>query len=81
MELEVQINDLTRLERFKNWAKEKLVALSGVAIMAVTFITSIVAITRSVVKKGAHAVSAFAKALGEVDKSVGPLLSAVLGMS
>ena len=36
---------LTRLERFKKWAKGNLLALSGVAIMAGSLITAIVTIT------------------------------------
>ena len=80
MEILTRTNDLTRLERFKEWAKKNLVGLRGVAIMAASLITSIIAITRSVVKKGAKAVSAFGKALAEVSKTLGPIISAVLNI-
>ena len=56
-------NDLTRLERFKKWARENLLVTSGIAIMGGTLITSIIALARGAVKLGAKGASAFGKSL------------------
>ena len=48
---EVEINDLTRFERFKKWAKENLVGVSAVAISVAGIITTVVISGRNAVKK------------------------------
>ena len=53
----------TRLEKFKKWAKENIIALSGVAIMGATLITAIIAAVRSTAKKVASGVSMFGKGI------------------
>ncbi len=48
---EARTNDLTRLERFKKWAKENIAGVSAVAIPIAGIITTIVIAGRSAVKK------------------------------
>ena len=80
VEEEVKINDLTRFERFKKWAKENITGISVVAISAAGIITTIIMGARSAAKKGAGAASKFAKALANLAGKVGPVLSSVLNL-
>ncbi|CAB3978761.1 Hypothetical predicted protein [Paramuricea clavata] len=52
VEEEVEINDLTRFERFKKWAKENISGISVVAMSVAGIITTIIMGARSVAKKG-----------------------------
>ncbi len=61
MQEEVRTNDLTRFERFRNWAKENITGVSAVAISIAGIITTIVVAGRSAVKKGAKAVGQFGR--------------------
>ena len=47
----VEKSDWTRLERLKRWFKDNFLAVSGVAIMAATLITGIIASVRAAGKK------------------------------
>jgi predicted negative regulator of RcsB-dependent stress response len=80
VEEEVEINDLTRFEKFKKWAKENITGISVVAISAAGIITTIIMGARSAAKKGAGAASKFAKALANLAGKVGPVLSSVLNL-
>ncbi|CAB4011732.1 Hypothetical predicted protein [Paramuricea clavata] len=80
VEEEVEINDLTRFERFKKWAKEKIAGISAVAISMAGIITTIIMGARSVAKKGARATSKFAKAMANLAGKVGPVLASVLNL-
>lgn len=80
LEKEVKDNDLTRLERFKKWAKENMVGLSAVAISIAGIVTSIIVAGRKIIKQGAGAVSKFAKAVASLGKKMGPLLSSILSI-
>ena len=73
-------NDLTRLERFKKWARENLLTISGVAIMAATLITSIIALARKTAKLGAKGVSALGKSLSTIAKKLGPILGPIFSL-
>ena len=73
-------NDLTRLERFKKWARENLLTISGVAIMAATLITSIIALARKAAKLGAKGVSAFGKGLSTIAKKLGLILDPIFSL-
>jgi len=73
-------NDLTCLERFKKWARENLLALSGVSIMPASLITSIIALTRKVVKLGSGGVSALGKSLAALGKKLGPILGPIFSV-
>ncbi|CAB4045119.1 Hypothetical predicted protein [Paramuricea clavata] len=78
---EVEINDLTRFERFKKWAKENISGISVVyAISVAGIITTIIMGARSVAKKGAKATSKFAKAMANLAGKVGPVLASVLNL-
>ena len=57
VEEEAQNNDLTRLERFKWWAKKNLGGISIVAISVAGIITTIVTGAQNVVKRCARATS------------------------
>ena len=63
VEKEAENNDLTRFERFKEWAKKHLGGISVVAISVAGIVTTIVVGARNAVKRGARATSKFAKAL------------------
>ena len=81
---EVEINDLTRFERFKRWAKENLLGVSAVAIsVAISvagIITTVVLSGRNAVKKGAKAVGEFGKALANLAKKAGPAIATILNV-
>ncbi|CAB4000153.1 Hypothetical predicted protein [Paramuricea clavata] len=51
VEEEVEINDLTRFEIFKKWARENIAEISAVAISVAGIITTIIMGVRSVAKK------------------------------
>ena len=72
VEEESENNDMTRLERFKRWAKRNLGGISIVGISVAGIITTIVMGARTVVKKGANATSKFAKTLGKIAEKADP---------
>ena len=80
VEEEIEINDLTRFERFKKWAKENIFGISPVAISVAGIITTIIMGARSVAKKGARATSKFAKAVANLARKVGPVLASILNL-
>ena len=63
-----ELTDITRVERFKKWAKENLLGLAGVAIMAGSLIMGIIIAARGAIKTGAKAVGKFGKAVDEIGK-------------
>jgi hypothetical protein len=65
---EQQEEDVSRLQRFKAWAKENLLGLSAIAITVAGIITTIVVGARNVIVKGAQATGKFAKALAKLGK-------------
>ena len=77
IEEETDVNDLTRLERFKKWARENVVGVSAIAISIAGIVTTVVMSARSVVKKGGKALGKFAKGVSKVFKKLGPLFSAL----
>ena len=80
IEEEAQQNDLTRFERFKQWAKKNLGNISLAAISVAGIITTIVMGARTAIKKGAQATSKFAKALAKVGAKVAPITGNLLGL-
>ena len=81
VEEEAQQNDLTRFERFKQWAKRNLGGISVVAISVAGIITTIVMGAWTVIKKGARATSKFAKALAKVGEKVAPIIGGLLNLA
>ena len=77
---ETERNDLTRLERFKKWAKENIAGVSAVAISIAGIITTIVIAGRNAVKKGAKAVGQFGKALANIAKKAAPAIATILNI-
>ena len=55
VENEIENNDLSRLERFKKWAKENLVGISAIAISIAGIITTIIIGARKAIAQGAKA--------------------------
>ena len=80
IEEEAQQNDLTRFERFKQWAKKNLGGISVVVISVAGIITTIVMGARTAIKKGAQATSKFARALAKVGEKVAPIIGNLLGL-
>ena len=80
VEEEAQQNDLTRFERFKQWAKKNLGNISLAAISVAGIITTIVMGARTAIKKGAQATSKFARALAKVGAKVAPIIGNLLGL-
>ena len=78
---EAQQNDLTRFERFKQWAKRNLGGISVVAISVAGIITTIVMGARTAIKKGAQATSKFARALAKVGEKVAPIIGGLLNLA
>ena len=81
VEKEAQQNDLTRFERFKQWAKRNLGGISVVAISVAGIITTIVMGARTAIKKGAQATSKFARALAKVGEKVAPVIGGLLNLA
>ena len=77
IEEETDVNDLTRLEKFKKWARENVVGVSAIAISIAGIVTTAVIGARSVVKKGGKALGKFARDVSKVFKKLGPLFSAL----
>ena len=80
VEEEAQQNDLTRFERFKQWAKKNIGGISVVAISVTGIITTIVMGARTAIKKGAQATSKFARALAKVGEKVAPIIGGLLNL-
>ena len=77
IEEETDVNDLTRLEKFKKWARGNVVGVSAIAISIAGIVTTVVMSARSVVKKGGKALGKFAKGVSKVFKKLEPLFSAL----
>ena len=77
VEEEAEVNDLTRFERFRKWARENLLELSAVSISVAGILTTVIMAGRSALKRGAQAVSKFGKAVANLAKKFGPILSAI----
>ena len=75
---EIDQIDLSRLERFKKFAKENLLGLSSVSIAIAGIITTVVVASRNALKQGANAVGGLAKAFANIAKQLGPILSSLL---
>ena len=77
---EIQENDLTKLERFKQWARENLIGFSAVAISIAGIITTVIIAGRKAVKETAKGVGKVAKALFNLGKKLGPLIAPILNI-
>ena len=77
---EIQENDLTKLERFKQWARENLIGFSAIAISIAGIITTVVIAGRKAVKETAKGVGKVAKALFNLGKQLGPLIAPILNI-
>jgi hypothetical protein len=75
-----QEEDFSRLQRFKEWAKENMLGLSAIAITVAGIITTVVIGARNVIVKGAQATGKFAKALAKLGKELGPVLGQLFNM-
>ena len=79
LETREQQEDISRLQKFKESAKENLVGLSALAISVAGIITIIVD-TRKALIKGAQATGKFAKAVYNLGKKLGALLAPILNV-
>ena len=77
---EVRENDLSKLERFKQWARENLIGFSAIAISIAGIITTVVIAGRKAVKETAKGVGKVAKALFNLGKKLGPLIAPILNI-
>ena len=77
---EVRENDLSKLERFKRWARENLIGFSAIAISIAGIITTVVIAGRKAVKDTAKGVGRVAKALFNLGKKLGPLIAPILNV-
>ena len=77
---EIQTNDLSRLERFKEWAKKNLIGISAIAITLGGIATTVIIAGRSAVKATAKATGRLAKALVNLGKKLGPLIAPFLNL-
>ena len=77
---EVRENDLSKLERFKQWARENLIGFSAIAISIAGIITTVVIAGRKAVKETAKGVGRVAKALFNLGKKLGPLIAPILNI-
>ena len=77
VEEEADVNDLTRFERFKKWARENIAGLSAVVISIAGILTTVIMTGRNSVKRGGRAVWKFGKAVANLAKKFGSVLSAL----
>ena len=77
---EIQTNDLSRLEKFKEWAKRNLIGISAIAITLAGIATTVIIAGRSAVKATAKATGRLAKALVNLGKKLGPLIAPLLNL-
>ena len=77
---EVRENDLSKLERFKQWARKNLIGFSAIAISIAGIITTVVIAGRKAVKDTAKGVGRVAKALFNLGKKLGPLIAPILNI-
>ena len=77
---EIQTNDLSRLEKFKEWAKRNLVGISAIAITIAGIATTVIIAGRNAVKATAKATGKLAKALVNLGKKLGPLIAPLLNL-
>ena len=77
---EIQENDLSKLKRFKRWARENLIGFSAIAISIAGIITTVVIAGRKAVKDTAKGVGKVAKALFNLGKKLGPLIAPMLNI-
>ena len=75
-----QEEDITRLQRFKKWAKENLLGISVLAISVADILTTIIVSARKALIKGAQATGKFAKAVYNLGKKLGALLAPILNV-
>ena len=69
---EIQEEDITRLERFKEWIKDNWLGVSAFAAGVAGLITTIIIGARTAAVKGAQATKSFAKAVRDAIKKLGP---------
>ena len=77
---EIETNDLSRLEKFKEWAKKNLIGISAIAITLAGIATTVIIAGRSAVKATAKATGKLAKALVNLGKKLGPLIAPLLNL-
>ena len=77
---EIQTNDLSRLEKFKEWAKRNLIGISAIAITLAGIATTVIIAGRGAVKATAKATGRLAKALVNLGKKLGPLIAPLLNL-
>ena len=73
-----QQEDISRLQCFKNWAKENMVGLSAISIAGT--ITTIIVSAKKAILCGSQATGKFAKALYNLGKKLGALLGPILNI-
>jgi predicted PP-loop superfamily ATPase len=69
-----QAEDISRFQKFRQWAKENMVALSGVAISTAGLITALLIHARGAIVSTAKATGKVAKALANLAKNGAPIL-------
>ena len=75
---ETDVNDLTRLERLKKWAKENVVGVLAIVLSVAGILTAAIIMgVRNTVKKGGKALGKFTKGISKVFKKLGPVFSAL----
>ena len=77
---EIEESDMGRLEKFKRLAKDNLLGLSGIAITVAGILTTIIVASRNALKSGAKAVGQLGKALVNIGKNFGALISSLLNL-
>ena len=77
---EQQEEDISRLQRFKEWEKENMVGLSALSVSIAGIITTIIVASRWVLVEGGEATGKFAKALYNFGKKLGGLIAPLLNI-
>ena len=74
-ETRYQQEDISRLQKFKEWAKENLVGVSALAISVAGIVTTIIVGARKAIVKGAQATGKFGPLLGPLLNIVAQAIS------
>ena len=77
---ETQEEDISRLQKFKEWAKKNVVGISVLAIGIAGLTTTIIIATGKAALVGAQWVSKFAKAVANLAKKMWPLLAPIFSI-
>lgn len=70
--------DISRLEKFKQWEKENFISFSALTISVAGVITTVIVRLRKAVVTTGQTVGRFVWALNNISKKLGPIIAPIL---